>query len=102
MLEPFNGLSLMPSIVLSCRQVTSITIPAAHDAADATRCSQKGRKCICKVRRTEEQSVSALPEKDDLTVFVGLCIIEGGILLAEQLLNPPQSVPELPHHLALI
>src|SRR4029434_7841543 len=27
----------------------SITIPVAHDAADATRCSRRERRCTCKV-----------------------------------------------------
>ncbi|OXB82338.1 UNVERIFIED_CONTAM: hypothetical protein H355_009263, partial [Colinus virginianus] len=30
-------------------QVTSIIIPAVHDAAGATKCSQKEKKCTCKV-----------------------------------------------------
>lgn len=68
----------MSSVFVFCRQATSIIIPAAHDAADAIRCSQKGKKCICKVRRTEEQPGSALLESDDLTVLAGLHIIEKG------------------------
>lgn len=36
--------------LFSYRRVTNITTRVVHDAADATRCSQKERKCICKVR----------------------------------------------------
>lgn len=73
--------------------MTNTITPAAHDAADATRCSQKEKKCIFKVRWTGEQSGCATPEEDDLAVFVGLCFREGGILLAERFLN--RSVPEV-------
>lgn len=38
------------------RQVTSIIIQAVHDAADATKCSQKEKKCICKVRMSPFQN----------------------------------------------
>lgn len=38
------------------RQVTSIIIPAVHDAAGATKCSQKEKKCICKVRMSLQQN----------------------------------------------
>ncbi|POI36042.1 hypothetical protein CIB84_000205, partial [Bambusicola thoracicus] len=37
-------------------QVTSIIIPAVHDAAGATKCSQKEKKCICKVRMSLQQN----------------------------------------------
>ncbi|KAJ7403458.1 hypothetical protein BTVI_76558 [Pitangus sulphuratus] len=32
-----------------CKQVTSIIIQAVHDAAGATKCSQKEKKCTCKI-----------------------------------------------------
>lgn len=73
--------------------MTNIITLAAHDAADATRCSPKGKKCIFKVRWAGGQSRPAPSEQEDLTVFVGLCFREGGMGLAEQLLN--RSAPEV-------
>ncbi|RMC11364.1 hypothetical protein DUI87_11483 [Hirundo rustica rustica] len=43
------------------RQVTSIIIQAVHDAADATKCSQKEKKCICKPTRTSSESIYSRP-----------------------------------------
>lgn len=40
---------LMKSLFCFLRQEISTTIPAVHDAADVIKCSQKERKCICKV-----------------------------------------------------
>lgn len=73
--------------------MTNIITLAAHDAADATRCSPKGKKCIFKVRWAGGQSRPAPSEQEDLAVFVGLCFREGGMGLAEQLLN--RSAPEV-------
>lgn len=73
--------------------MTNIITLAAHDAADATRCSPKGKKCIFKVRWAGGQSRPAPSEQEDLTVFVGSCFREGGMGLAEQLLN--RSAPEV-------
>ncbi|KAJ6669046.1 hypothetical protein lerEdw1_007855 [Lerista edwardsae] len=41
--------STFSCVLFFCRQVTSITTRAVHDAANATRCSQKEKKCTCKV-----------------------------------------------------
>src|SRR4029434_1102273 len=37
------------AFVYFLRLEISITIPVAHDAADATRCSRRERRCTCKV-----------------------------------------------------
>lgn len=43
---------LVVFLPLPLRLEISTTTPAVHDAAGAIRCSQKERRCICKVRRT--------------------------------------------------
>lgn len=69
--------------LFSYRQVTNITTPAVHDAADATRCSQKERKCIFKVRGAQEPSTFSHLGKESLAMFVCWIVFrEGGIALA--------------------
>ncbi|KAF4791218.1 Actin-binding LIM protein 1 [Turdus rufiventris] len=47
-------------------EVTSIIIQAVHDAADATKCSQKEKKCICKAKVDNEildyKDLAAIPK----------------------------------------
>lgn len=79
---PSNRLNV--SYLFSCRRVTNITTRVVHDAADATRCSQKERKCIFKVRWSGECD-NLSPPGERKPCYVCLFLGEGGISLAARL-----------------
>lgn len=89
--------------LFSCRQVTNITTPAVHDAAGATRCSQKERKCIFKVRWTREPNQFSLPgERKPCYVCIFDCFQRRHFMSCKATQTQNECGQKLLHQLVLI